>query len=193
MTTVEDVLRMYGDGIGVADFADQLAESMRGKTAPDSRALSAHDRQVLGRIGVPAADLTGQPLPAGRAVVDAAADLLVANAAMLPVADVAARLGRSVVRVRGAIADGSLYGVKVGRSWLLPQWQFTDAAAPIPHLRKIIAGIPPGTSAPALQRVMTEPDDELFLDGHPVSPRDWLIAGQFAAPVVQLIEQLYAW
>ncbi len=44
-----------------------------------------------------------------------------------------------------------------------------------------------------IQRVMTEPTDELFLDGRAVCPRDWLIAGQSTAPVVQLIEYLYAW
>ena len=193
MTTVEEVLRVYGDGIDVNDFADQLADALKGRVAPDPRALSGHDQQVLARIGVPAADMAGHRHIAGRAVVDTAADLVAGISTLLPAADVAMKLNRSVVRIRGAIADGSLYGVKVGRSWLLPQWQLTATAGPIPHLRTIIAAIPHGTSAVTMQRVMTEPSDELFLDGQAVSPRDWLIAGRVAPPIVEMIEQLYAW
>jgi hypothetical protein len=102
------------------------------------------------------------------------------------------RLGRSVGRIRGAIADGSLYGVKVGRQWLVPLWQL-HGATPLPHLRKVIAAIPAGTSAVTIERVMTGPTDELYIDGQAVSPRDWLLAGNWPGPVTDLVAQLYAW
>jgi excisionase family DNA binding protein len=114
------------------------------------------------------------------------------NSPALPVAAAAERLGRSVTRIRGSIADGSLYGVKVGRSWLVPRWQL-HAANPIPHLRKVIAAIPVGTSAVTMERVMTQPSEELYVDGRPCSPRDWLLAGNEPGPVVDLVQQLYAW
>ena len=194
MTTVEEVLRAYGEGMDVNDFADQLAETLRRRLGANPRALSAHDRQVLIRVGVPVGDLDGRwPGGADRVVVDTAADLLAANSVLLSASDVADRLGRSPGRIRAAIADGSLYGVKVGRNRLPPAWQFTDDDAPLPHLRAVIAAIPRDTSAVTLARVMTEPSEELFLDGHAVSPRDWLVAGKSAAPVTMMIEQLYAW
>src|SRR4051794_19783433 len=107
MTSIESVLELYGNGIGADDFADQLDQLMRRRPAADSRGLSTHDRDVLTAVGVPAADLD-RP---GRDLVVEAGQLLEANALALPVAVAADRLGRSVGRVRGAIADGSLYGV----------------------------------------------------------------------------------
>jgi excisionase family DNA binding protein len=189
MTSIDSVLQTYGNGINADDFAEQLGDVMRRRVAADPRALSLHDRQVLTTIGVPAADLDRQPT---RSLVVEAARVLEENMLALTAAAAAERLGRSVVRIRGAIADGSLYGVKVGRSWLVPRWQL-DQAQPLPHLRKVIAVIPEGTSAVTLERVMTLPSAELYVDGQPVSPRNWLLAGNDPAAVVDMVRQLYAW
>ena len=189
MTSIDDVLEMYGNGITADDFADQLGDVMRRRVAVDPRALSQHDRTVLAAVGVPAVDLNRQP---SQRLVDHAARLLEENSRALTAATTAERLGRSVTRIRGAIADGSLYGVKVGRSWLVPLWQL-EQAGPLPHLRKVVAAIPEGTSAVTLERVMTQPSDELYVDGRPVSPRDWLLAGKEPAAVVDIVRQLYAW
>jgi len=189
MTSIDNVLEIYGNGITAEDFADQLGDVMRRRVVADPRALSLHDRTVLTAVGVPAGDLNRQP---SQGLVDTAARLLVENSRALPAAAAAERLGRSVIRIRGAIADGSLYGVKVGRSWLVPLWQL-EQAHPLPHLRKVIAAIPEGTSAVTLERVMTQPNDELYVDGLPASPRDWLLAGKEPAAVVDIVRQLYAW
>ena len=189
MTSIDQVLKIYGNGIDSDDFADQLGNAMRRRINGDPRALSAHDRAVLTSVGVSKADLDRL---SHRGPVDQAARLLSENSMALPAAAAADRLGRSVNRIRGAIADGSLYGVKVGRSWLVPIWQL-DGAGPVPHLRKVIAAIPEGTSAVTLERVMTQPSQELYVDGQPVSPRDWLLAGNEPGLVVELVQQLYAW
>lgn len=189
MTSIENVLKVYGNGIEPDDFADQLGHLMRRRVTVDPRALTAHDRTVLAAVGVPAADLDR---PQAGNLVDQAARLLEQNSQALSVPEAAERLGRSPSRIRGAIADGSLYGVKVGRSWLIPRWQL-EQANPLPHLRKVIAGIPEGTSAVTLERVMTQPSEELYIDGKPVPPRNWLLAGNDPAAVVQIVRQLYAW
>lgn len=188
VTSIESVVERYGNGIGADDFAEQLDRLMRRRSAADPRSLSSHDRDVLTSVGVPAADLD---LP-GPGLLSEAAELLEANAAAMPAADAADLLGRSVGRVRGAIADGSLYGVKVGRHWLLPRWQF-EGSGLLPHLRKVVAAVPAGTSAVTIERVMTQATEELYVDGRPASPRDWLLAGNPPAPVSDLIAQLYAW
>jgi len=189
MTSIDHVLEIYGNGIDADDFADQLGDAMRRRINVDPRALSLHDRNVLTSVGVSDADLDRQPI---HGLIDQAARLLAENSMALPAAAAAERLGRSVNRIRGAIADGSLYGVKVGRSWLVPTWQL-DGAGPVAHLRKVIAAIPEGTSAVTLERVMTQPSQELYVDGQPVSPRDWLLAGNEPEAVVELVRQLYAW
>ena len=189
MTSIDHVLEVYGNGIDADDFADQLGDAMRRRINVDPRALSVHDRIVLTSVGVSDDDLDSQP---HRGLIDHAVQLLSENSLALPAAAAAERLGRSVNRIRGAIADGSLYGVKVGRSWLVPTWQL-DGKGPVPHLRKVIAAIPEGTSAVTLERVMTQPSQELYVDGQPVSPRDWLLTGNEPETVVDLVRQLYAW
>lgn len=188
MTSIESVLERYGNGIDAGDFAEQLDQLMRRRSGADPRGLSLHDRQVLTAVGVPAADLDGS----GPDLLARAGQLLEGNSSSLSVTAAADRLGRSASRVRGSIADGSLYGNKVGRYWLIPAWQLSGAD-PIPHLRKVIAAIPAGTSALTIDRVMTQATDELYLDGTAVSPRDWLLAGNAPAAVVDLVAQLYAW
>lgn len=189
MKSIQDVLEAYGNGIDADDFAAQLDQTMRRRIAGDPRILSPHTQDVLTSVGVTASDLNRT---APHSLVDQAARLLTQNSSALPTVAAAQRLGRSVVRIRGAIADGSLYGVKVGHSWLIPVWQL-DGAHPLPHLRKIIAAIPQGTSAVAMERVMTQATDELYLDGTAVSPRQWLLTGQHPEPVIQILQQLYAW
>lgn len=188
MTSIESVLERYGNGIDTEDFAEQLDQLMQRRPDADPRGLSLHDREILTVVGVPAADLDRS----GPDLLARAGQLLQASSSALSVAAAAARLGRSVSRVRGAIADGSLYGNKVGRYWLIPAWQL-GGSDPIPHLRKIIAAIPAGTSAMTIDRVMTQATDELYLDGKAVSPRDWLLAGNPPAAVIDLVAQLYTW
>ena len=60
MTSIESVLKVYGNGIEADDFADQLGHLMRRRVTVDPRALSDHDRGVLAAVGVPAADLDRQ-------------------------------------------------------------------------------------------------------------------------------------
>ena len=60
MTSIESVLKIYGNGIEADDFADQLGHLMRRRVTVDPRALSDHDRRVLAGVGVPAADLDRQ-------------------------------------------------------------------------------------------------------------------------------------
>lgn len=46
MTSIDDVLEVYGNGISADDFADQLGDVMRHRVSADPRALSLHDRAV---------------------------------------------------------------------------------------------------------------------------------------------------
>lgn len=187
MTVLADLVRAYG--LTLDEFTDELREELDARMHGDPRALTRGERDVLISIGVPGQDLD-EPLP--HAVADTAATLLNEAAGMLTTAAMADVLGRSESRIRGAIADGSLLGVRIGRAWRLPAWQVTDGR-PLPHLRKIIAAVPAGVSPATIGRVMTTPTDELFLDGGAVSPRQWLLAGGDPAPVTAIMAALYAW
>ena len=94
MTSIESVLKIYGNGIEADDFADQLGHLMRRRVAVDPRALSDHDRGVLAAVGVSVADLDRQQ---SGGLVDQAARLLEENSLALSVAAAANdSVGRSV-------------------------------------------------------------------------------------------------
>lgn len=104
-----------------------------------------------------------------RAVLEAAQSLSRAQAAEL--------LGVDESRISHRVRDGSLYsypGASGRRRY--PSWQFPDGTA-LPHLAVVLAQLPPGTHPVTLHTFMTTPDDALMLDGHRVSPVEWLAAG----------------
>ncbi len=186
--TLAELVEPYG--LTVDEFTDQLRGELAAHVQADPRALTAAERGVLQSIGVAPADLDA-PLAAGD-VVTTAAHVLAATADMLTTDAMAHALDRSESRVRGAIADGSLAAVRVGRTWRLPAWQM-EAGRPIPHLRKIIVAKPDDVSWALVGRVMTSPTDELYVDGHAVSPRTWLLDGGDPRSVVSIISMLLAW
>ncbi len=53
MTSIRDVLEVYGNGIDADDFAAQLSQAMRRRIVGDPRLLSSHDQHVLASVGVP--------------------------------------------------------------------------------------------------------------------------------------------
>jgi len=190
MTTLEQILDTYGHDLTASDFTTELERTLShaGRSTPG--ALSAHDRGVLLAVGVSASDLD---IDATNDLIQTRADNLIQLAAdSNTVAQTASRLQRSEQRIRGAIADGSLYAVKIGRNWRLPMWQFRGDQV-LPHLRRVIEKVPAGASALALGNLMTIPTRELFLDDEPVSPRDWLLAGGDPQLVVDLVGNLAQW
>lgn len=188
VTILADLVQSYG--LTMDEFTDELRDELAARPRGDPRALTAGERDVLTSIGVPARDLD-EPLPA-QAVTTAAANLLEHAAGMVSTGEMAQTLGRSESRIRGAIADGSLLGVRIGRGWRIPTWQVANGH-PIPHLRKVVAAIPTGVSQATIGRVMTTPTDELYLDGQAVSPRDWLLSGGDPALVTAILAALYTW
>jgi excisionase family DNA binding protein len=102
----------------------------------------------------------------------------------LTVADAAERLGVAESRVRQRLNERSLYGVKVGRAWRLPLFQFTDAGD-VPNIGPVLAALPEEIHPLAVEGWITTPKPDLWLDG-PTSPRRWLLAGGDPGPVIEL-------
>lgn len=162
-------------------FDRSLEESLpRHRTAPASPKRAA----LLARGGFVAADDSTVRLVAAQAASDYAALLETA----LVTGEVAELLGVSESRIRQLTAARRLVALG-GKPRRYPAWQFTDRGV-VPNLELVIADVDPALDQVSLWRFFVTPDPDLALNGVPVSPRDWLVAGADPARVRTLVRDL---
>lgn len=188
--TMQQVLDTYADGLAEADFVAALDAELADRPRVGTVELTAAERTFLASQGV-TADVSED---ATWGLHRAAGDIIDLAAAAWTVQETAELLGVDASRIRHRISDRSLYAFKVGRQLRLPRWQFTDSTSPepLPGLRAVLAVA--GDVAPVeLARFIVTPQPDLDLAGAAVTPRDWLLAGQDAAAVHSILQDLYAW
>ena len=154
------------------------------------------DAQPTERVVVPLSPSSGRPpcsgVPAstGVSAVRTVTDWGRVIATSRTIVQVAVMLGCDPSWVRHQIAGGRLYAMSVGRSRLLPAWQF-DANAPIPGLPETLAVLVSGREPLEIVTWMTTPVPELAVAGEAVSPRAWLVCGGDLRVVVGLARGLH--
>ena len=183
----EGLTRMFELNERFALAADRMGLSVDGLIATlehvdiavvDARSsLPAAEVEALTDVGI---DLSGRPDdPAGvgqLALTEAHVVRFRADA--LTVAEAADRVGLSTSRVRQLIGAGDLIAIPGQDGHLLPDWQFVGDGI-VPALSKLGAesGVASTVHPLALARFMTRPDVDLVVDGRPVTPVQWLVAG----------------
>ncbi len=105
------------------------------------------------------------------------------------VGEVAALLGVDESRVRQRLAARTLYGIKRGRDWLLPDFQF-ERAGEVPNIGVVLPRLSSELHPVAVATWFTLPNPDLVIEGEPVSPRDWLRSGGAARSVATLAAAL---
>ena len=95
----------------------------------------------------------------------------------------------SRIRQRLSGDPRSLFGVKTGKAWRIPRFQF-DEKRVIPGIDAVIAKLPRDLSPVAVYRWFTSPNSELELDDETASPLDWLKGGGDSARVAELAAAL---
>jgi excisionase family DNA binding protein len=132
-----------------------------------------------------------RPLPS--AEVDPAVRTAVRSAELtataLSVQEAASLLGVDESRIRQRLSEGSLYGIKVGRSWRLPRFQFTSSGL-IPGIDVVLRRLPPNLHPVAVWRWLTTASPDLVLDDEARSPTDWLLTGGDPEAVASLGSEL---
>ena len=105
------------------------------------------------------------------------------------VGQVAQKLGVTRARIRQRALERSLLAIREADEWRFPRAQFGDGA-PIRGLPAVSLALPLDLHPVAAWRFLTEPNGDLELDDHPVSPIDWLRSGGSPDPIVAIAREL---
>jgi hypothetical protein len=112
----------------------------------------------------------------------------------LSTAEAAKRLGVDPSRIRQRLTSEppTLYGIRIGTSWYIPEIQF-DGNELVHGIGEVVSRLDPELHPVAVLRWLTTPSPDLPADeaqGRNLSPRDWLRLGLPVQPVADLAANL---
>lgn len=96
-------------------------------------------------------------------------------------------LGVNASRIRQRLTGTprTLYGVKVGKGWRIPKFQFHGRRL-VPGIERVLERLAPDLHPVAVHRWFTVPNPDLTVDDTPTSPLDWLRVGNPPEAVAEL-------
>ncbi len=135
-------------------------------------------------------DVAGGEDPLAQTVAEYAALLK----SSLSTAEAAKRLGVDPSRIRQRLTSEppTLYGIRIGASWYIPELQF-DGNELVRGIGEVVSQLDPELHPVAVLRWLTTPSPDLPADeaqGRNLSPRDWLRLGLPIQPVADLAANL---
>lgn len=191
--TAEEAARQLADYFLEASLvmAERLLEAPeRESQSPDPEAeLPEAEAEVLGSVGARFSPL-GEEDEDPELAYEASYARLLATA--LDTKGAAERLGISDGYVRQRLEAGTLYGVKLGRAWRLPLFQFAEAGGEVPSIARVLPLLDRALNPVAVGRWFGLPKPELHDEdlGRDLSPREWLLSGHDPGPLGPLAEAL---
>jgi hypothetical protein len=105
------------------------------------------------------------------------------------VEEAAGLLGVNTSRIRQRLTGTprTLFGIKLGKSWRIPMFQFHARRGLVPGLERVLERLPPDLHPVAVYRWFTSPNPDLtFQDDAAISPLDWLRVGNAPEVVAEL-------
>jgi hypothetical protein len=111
-------------------------------------------------------------------------------ATSLSIPEMAARLGVDASRLRHRLADHTLFGIRDGRVWRLPQFLLDDTGQRLVPGIEQVAPTWRGIHPIAVRRWFEGPSEDLQDEsGRTLSPRSWLLTGRDPRVIAGLAEQ----
>ena len=196
------VMKAHGITVSPHQLAAYIAESVEameeGALIPAAQELPEAELAVLRGGGF---DVDAGPAPGDDPIGRAAAAYSALMETALTIKAVAEGLGRNESRIRQRLLQRSLYGIRRGRSWLLPLFQFQveerkgtrTLKGVVPGIEQVIPTLSPELHPVSVWRWFTSPSTELTDEATPdkaISPRDWLLAARDPKPVADLARDL---
>lgn len=196
------VLEAHGITASPHQLAEYLIESVaameEGALIPAAQELPEAELEVLRSGGF---DVDAGPSERDDPIARASAAYSALLETALTIKSVAGALERNESRIRQRLLQRSLYGIRRGRSWLLPLFQFQveerkgtrTVKGVVPGIEQVFPALSPDLHPVSVWRWFTSPSTELMdaaaLD-KATSPRDWLLAGRDPKPVADLARDL---
>jgi len=171
---------------------DVLASELESREAPPAATtLTRSEEKVLTAGGF---DLSPVRAEAADPVARATAEYARLLKDSLSVVEAARRLGVNESRVRQRLTGTprSLFGVKHGREWRLPGFQFSEGGL-VPGIERAIEAVDPAIHPVALYRWLTTENADLPFDESEerlLTPLEWLAGGNPPSVVVELAAEL---
>jgi hypothetical protein len=164
---------------------DMLAGADAGVAGAD--VLTADEERVLTAGGFDTAPLRADE---DEALLRAALEYARLLSSSLTVERAAAVLGVNPSRIRQRLTrkPRSLYGIKDGKSWRIPKFQFAGKKL-VPGIGAVFEALSPALHPVAVHRWLTTPHPDLHVDSQeerPVAPLDWLRTGRSPQAVAEL-------
>ena len=199
---LQAVLQAHGITASPRQLAEYLVESVEameeGALIPAARELPETELEVLRGGGF---DVDAGPSPRDDPIARASAAYSALMETALTIKAVAASVRRNESRVRQRLLQRTLYGIRRGRNWLLPLFQFQVEAREgtrtvkgvVPGIEQVFPALSPELHPVSVWRWFTSPSTELVDDAAPdkaISPRDWLLAGRDPKPVARLARDI---
>ncbi len=155
--------------------------------APDkSTGLTKHEVGVLESGGF-SVDAKLNPAPIAKGA--AAYDRLIATSLTVARAAKKLRLSDGRVRQRLLANPAQLYGIRKGKTWRLPAFQFGPQNL-VPNIDQVIRKLDPGLSPVSVDRWFKLENVDLQQGDDNLSPLQWLSQGEAWQPVADLAEDL---
>ncbi len=181
---IDDAMRQTGMAGGADRALRYLLRELRAlpQDSGASEPLSARDRARLDAEGFTAEDADERRLQTPDPVLRGASHRAALVGTALPPEAVARGLGRNVTRIYHMLSERQLYGVRDGRRWRLPRFQFMSAGerlAIVPGVTTLFPALPRDLSVAAIGNWFTTVPQPLLVseEGRVLAPRAWLLAG----------------
>ncbi|MBI2922796.1 MAG: hypothetical protein HYY18_17220 [Planctomycetes bacterium] len=165
---------------------EELSMESVSRPAPE---LSAGEAALLDRAGF-ARGRPGAPGALERSRVEY--EVLLHESPTLEAAARELRVSTSRLRQRLSARERTLLGVKDGRSWRIPRFQFQARGRLVRGLERVLPSVRRDAHPLAIRRWFAMPHPDLTVGdaGRPVSPLAWLAAGHPPATVADLAREI---
>lgn len=180
LTSKEIQLRLAGAEAAI----DDLVQERDPKLAPQ---LTTAEAALLDRAGF---GVAAESVPSSLERSRIELELLIRTS--LTIDEAAHALGVTTSRVRQRLSQRSLYGLKEGKNWRIPRFQFASKSRLVRKIDVVLPHIRGDAHPLVVKNWFTLPHQDLVVgdDEQPVSPIEWLASGGSPEVVAELADEI---